>query len=194
MDKITNLNSVIYSTINRGIYSIENIIRANKEQISNKESEARNTLTGFETSFANFQTQLLKSIEDEKQLGQRNSTIMQLLTEFKSQMSNTLQGQCERFAKNEQNTIDILNELIAASKRNRNSLEDFFLAQISKIDETSRHVISTIQSIKDDYVQSYKNKCKFFSILLLNILKLGTCRFGKRTTCERNFRVEASDC
>ena len=128
-------------------------------EILSKEEEANENLSEFQSNFDCFSNQLTRLIEDDGVFNDKSESLRQILSLFKSELSNLFETNLNLFRNNQTKTRTTIDELISMCLNNKRTLEDFFVTQVSRIDETSKHVIGTINSIKGDFMLDYQNKC-----------------------------------
>ena len=151
----------IFETIHDGYDSMEQSILMKRKALLNKDIELKSSIKQVGGTVDSFATELLTLMQQDMSATEATENVKQVLANFKTVLSSNIEDSFDTFVKKENESIAILDALVADSVKNRSELEKKVMSEISKLNETSKYLSDSLKSIKQDSVQNYQEKCKF---------------------------------
>lgn len=163
-EKVTQLddiNSVILNRFNDSHKTIENIVQTSKVDTINQEEKIKTNLNKIQTRIDLFEGDFLQILSQERLTSEVSASLKEMVAKFKQSLVDEFATNTSVLNEKQNRSNSLLEELRTKSLKNHSEIEELVLNQINKVNDLSKHVISTIQLIQNDFNQAYKSKCKF---------------------------------
>lgn len=162
MEKICEISSHIFDSINDGLQSIEESVLTSKNSLVKRGFDLELSFKQIETTVESFSKQFLDILQRDLTISKDSDNLKQVLTNYKAELLSILETSYKAFVDKKQKTITDFELFVTESLKKRSELEEAVMNQISNVNEASKYVTASVKSIKEDLLQNLTYKCKHF--------------------------------